>query len=53
MSGIAGIFLGRKTILFPQKKNGLTRQELRELEAKEKTEAQRLAEKVIQITEEI
>ncbi len=39
--------MGESIKIDPQKKNGLTRQELRELEAKEKTEAQRLAEKVI------
>ncbi len=39
--------MGESIKIDPQKKNRLTRQELRELEAKEKTDAQRLAEKVI------
>lgn len=39
--------MGESVKTDPQKNSGLTRQELRELESKEKTDAQRLAEKVI------
>ena len=39
--------MGESVKTDPQKNSGLTRQELRELESKEKTAAQRLAEKVI------